>query len=125
VLATRFMAFADRTGAREALAGCIRGALARTAATASDIRVVVPLGGDGELGELEAAGIADALGGSAQTWVRIRPLVGDLSAAATSFQLVAGLATMGESVAGPDALTLVTGVDRDGVVGCCLLGAGR
>jgi 3-oxoacyl-[acyl-carrier-protein] synthase II len=116
VLATRFRAFGKQAEAGGALAECVRGALDRAGVSASDVRAVAPLGPDGELGALEESGITGVLGDSGYRWLRTRPLLGDTSAAATSFQLAAALA-----VAAPEVV-LVTGVDRDGTTGCCLLG---
>jgi 3-oxoacyl-[acyl-carrier-protein] synthase II len=110
VLATRFRAFNSPDAAAGAVADCVRAALRDAGADASDIRVVAPLGIDAEM-----AGISDALGGAEPEWIRCRPLVGDTSAASASFQLAAVLATAG------GGLALVTGIDRDGTVGCTLL----
>ena len=77
---------------------------------------------DGELAESEEAGIADALGTVEPEWIRCRPLLGDTSAASNGLQLAAVLAVAGDAGLGAGALALVTGIDRDGMVGCALLG---
>jgi 3-oxoacyl-[acyl-carrier-protein] synthase II len=121
VLATRFRAFGELSAARQALADCVREAIERAGRLAGDVRLVAPLGDDGELGEVESAAIADALGAATPQWVRCQPLLGDTAAASTSFQIAAALAA-GETWSGSTDLALVTGIDRDGTVGCALLG---
>ncbi|GAB3892787.1 beta-ketoacyl synthase N-terminal-like domain-containing protein [Kibdelosporangium lantanae] len=120
VLGTRFMAYHRPADAADALARCVQTVLAQSGTAGADVRVVVPLGGD--MGRAEEDGVVDALGGSGQKWVHTRPLIGDTSAAATALQLAAALAMLEADPAGP---ALVTGIDRDGTVGCCLLGVGR
>jgi 3-oxoacyl-[acyl-carrier-protein] synthase II len=123
MLATRFRAFGDQSGVQQALAECVRAVLARAGASAGQVRLVAPLGSGDGLAQLEEAGIAEALGGAAAPqWIRCRPLLGDTSAASNSLQLGAVLAVAGECGWGPDELALVTAVDRDGMVGCALLG---
>jgi len=123
VLGTHFRAFGDTAGARQALAECVREAIERAGVLASDVRVVVPLGDEGELREPEEGAIAEVLGTGSPEWVRCRPLFGDTFAASTSLQVAAALAA-GEKWAGPNDLALVTGIDRDGMVGCALLANG-
>ncbi|MGP3969994.1 beta-ketoacyl synthase N-terminal-like domain-containing protein [Streptomyces sp. 6N223] len=129
VLTTRFCGFHDPGGAREALADCVREALNAAHVRPSDVRLVAPgLGGGRRLAEQEEAAIGEALGlpdpadPERIEWVRIGPLVGDASAAATSLQLAAVLATAGEEGLAPGEVALVTGVERDGMVGCAVLG---
>ncbi|MFI9254339.1 beta-ketoacyl synthase N-terminal-like domain-containing protein [Streptomyces sp. NPDC053069] len=122
VLATRFRAYGERADAGKALADCVRDALARAAVAPEDIRLVAPLGAGGELALAEEAAINDALGAVKPEWVRCRPLLGDTSAASTSLQLAAVLATAGASGLGTGEAALVTGIDRDGTVGCAVLG---
>ncbi|WP_098898679.1 beta-ketoacyl synthase N-terminal-like domain-containing protein [Streptomyces sp. st77] len=124
LLATRFRAYGEPGGAREALAECVRDALRTADVRPEDIRLVAPLGAGGEWAALEEAGIADALGEVGPTWVRCRPLLGDTSAASTSLQLAAVLAAAGERGLAPGEAALVTGVERDGTVGCAVLGGG-
>ncbi|MGW7362896.1 beta-ketoacyl synthase N-terminal-like domain-containing protein [Streptomyces sp. NPDC054841] len=125
LLTTRFRAYSDqegdRNGAREALAECVRGALRTAGVRAEDVRLVAPLGG-GELAAPEEYGITDALGTARPEWIRCRPLLGDTSAAATSLQLAAVLAAAGDGGLGPGEAALVTGIERDGTVGCAVLG---
>ncbi|MET1071627.1 MAG: beta-ketoacyl synthase N-terminal-like domain-containing protein [Umezawaea sp.] len=113
VLATRFRAFAETVDARKAVEDCVRAALAQAGVSAADVRLVAPAGGEFETAE--DAGIADALDGGAPEFVRCGQLFGDTSAAGASFQLAAVLAKGGGGIA------LVTGVDRDGTVGCAVL----
>ncbi|MFD7161842.1 beta-ketoacyl synthase N-terminal-like domain-containing protein [Streptomyces violascens] len=122
VLATRFRAYADRADAQKTLAECVGSALDKAGVAPEDIRLVAPLGAGAELAAPEEAGIEDALGTARPQWIRCRPLLGDTSAASTSLQLAAVLATAGESGLGPGEAALVTGIDRDGTVGCAVLG---
>ncbi|MFB6613108.1 beta-ketoacyl synthase N-terminal-like domain-containing protein [Streptomyces sp. NPDC056367] len=115
LLGTRFRAYQDPADAGAALTACVRGALEDAGVPAGDVTVVAPLGTPGE----EAAVLAALAPGAGPKWLRCRPLVGDASAAATAFQVAAVLA---EAAGGsPGGLALVTGIDRDGTVGCALL----
>ncbi|KLL12316.1 3-oxoacyl-ACP synthase [Protofrankia sp. BMG5.30] len=121
VLAIRFGAFGAPADAGTALAGCVRGALASAGAAPESVRIVSGVDDGGEFGAVERAAVRDALGGDGARWVSCRRLIGDTSAAATSFQLATALA-----VAEPGDLALVTGVDPDGAtVGCALLSVAR
>ncbi|MEU5100703.1 MULTISPECIES: beta-ketoacyl synthase N-terminal-like domain-containing protein [unclassified Streptomyces] len=118
VLATHFRATPEpETGGAE-LAECVRAVLAKAGATADRIRLVAPLG---EHSEQEEAGIRAVTGRSAMHWLHCRPLLGDAFAASAGLQLSAALAA-GRHWSEPADLALVTGIDRDGTVGCALLG---
>lgn len=120
--ATGFRAFHEPDGAREALATCVRGALEKAGVSASDVTLVAPLGAGGPLVAQEEAAVADVLGADADPhWVRIRPLVGDTSAASAALQLAGVLAAAGEQGLAPGEAALVTGIERDGLVGCAVL----
>ncbi|GAA2398769.1 beta-ketoacyl synthase N-terminal-like domain-containing protein [Streptomyces glaucosporus] len=122
VRATRFRAYGEQHEVRPALAVCVRDALEAAGVAAGDVRRVAPLGAGGALAAQEEAAVTDALGGVEPEWIRCRPLLGDTSAASTSLQLAAVLAAAGGSGLGPDEAALVTGVERDGTVGCVVLG---
>jgi 3-oxoacyl-[acyl-carrier-protein] synthase II len=122
ILATRFGGFGAPADAGEALARAVRAALSSAGAVAGDVRVVAPLAADGALGVAEEAALRRVLGGTEPTWVRGRELFGDTSAAATGLNLAAALAVLGSDSARSGDLALVTGVDRDGTVGCALVG---
>ncbi|QIB45644.1 beta-ketoacyl synthase N-terminal-like domain-containing protein [Streptomyces aureoverticillatus] len=124
VLATRFRAFHAPDGAREALAACVLAALETAGVSADSVRVVAPLGLGGALAGQEEQGIADALGGARPRRLRVSELLGDTSAAATGLQIAAVLAAAGARGLGPGEAALITGVERDGTVGCALLGGG-
>lgn len=113
VVGTRFMAYHEPAQAAPTLARCVRSLLVPDA----DVRFVVPLGGASA--RYEEDGIVEALGGAGQKWLHVRPLIGDTSAAATALQFTAALAML---EADPTGHALVTGIDPDGTVGCCLLG---
>ncbi|GAX51784.1 beta-ketoacyl synthase N-terminal-like domain-containing protein [Streptomyces olivochromogenes] len=126
--AVRFRACAEPEGAataRRTLADCVRGALDAAGVGPENVRAVLPLAGGGPLATQEAAAVRDALGEARPRWTRLRDLVGDTSAAATSLQLAAALAESGDRGLAPGEAALITGVDRDGMVGCAVLtGAG-
>ncbi|MFG3052733.1 beta-ketoacyl synthase N-terminal-like domain-containing protein [Kitasatospora sp. NPDC048239] len=118
LLGTRFRAYHRPEEAGPALTACVRAALADAGAGAADVRLVAPLGADGEEEALRAALPA----GARPAWIRCRPLLGDTSAAATGLQLAAVLAAADEGGLPPGTAALVTAIDRDGTVGCALLG---
>ncbi|MEU6115238.1 beta-ketoacyl synthase N-terminal-like domain-containing protein [Streptomyces sp. NPDC047117] len=123
ILTTRFRAYGEPAEAGEALAACVRGALETSGVAPENVRLVAPLGVGGTLAEkLEETAVTDALGAARPEWIRCRPLLGDTSAAATSLQLAAVLAAAGGSGLGPGEAALVTGIERDGTVGCAVLG---
>ena len=120
VLATRFMAAGTTARAGETLADCVRAALKQAGVAPAQVRVVAPAAADGEFGSLESDAIHEVLGESDAQWLRYRPLIGDASAVSTAFQLAAALTVP----LGDDGVALVTGIDRDGAVGCAVLGGG-
>jgi len=122
--AVRFRGYQGTDGPREALSVCVRNALDTAGVAPEDIRSVAPLGGGGKLAAEEEQAVTDALPGAHPEWIRLREHVGDTSAAATALQLAAVLATAGERGLGPGEAALVTGVERDGQVGCAVLVGG-
>jgi len=119
VLGSRFAAFGEQEEAGRSLAGCVTGTLERLGLGPEDVRLVVPSGADGVLGQQERLGIGDALGPASDKaeWLGCRDVLGDLAAASAAFQLAAVLAA--DEPAG--SVALVTTVDRDGVTGCTVL----
>ncbi|MFF4016224.1 beta-ketoacyl synthase N-terminal-like domain-containing protein [Streptomyces sp. NPDC001843] len=117
LLGTRFRAYHRPEDAGEALTRCVRALLDDAGADGARVRFVVPLGTEGEE---DAVRQALPVGASPE-WIRCRPLLGDTSAAATGFQTAAVLALAGEGRLPAGAIALVTGIDRDGTVGCALL----
>ncbi|WP_037681796.1 beta-ketoacyl synthase N-terminal-like domain-containing protein [Streptomyces cellulosae] len=122
--ATRFRAYRGTDGPREALTACVRSALDTAGVEPGAIRFVAPLGGGGKLAAEEEQAVIDALPGVHPEWIRMRERIGDTSAAATALQLAAVLATAGEQGLGPGEAALVTGVERDGQVGCAVFTGG-
>lgn len=118
VLATHFRATPEAATGGVELAACVRAALAKAGATADRIRLVAPLG---EHAEQEESGIRAVTGDFAPHWLHCRPLMGDAFAASAGLQLSAALAA-GQYWSQPGDLALITGIDRDGTVGCALLG---
>ncbi|MGW6270296.1 beta-ketoacyl synthase N-terminal-like domain-containing protein [Streptomyces sp. NPDC055060] len=118
VLATHFRAAPDAATGGDELAACVRAVLAKAGATAGHIRLVAPLG---EYAEQEEAGIRAVTGDSEPHWLHCRPLLGDAFAASAGLQLSAALAG-GQYWPEREDLALITGIDRDGTVGCLLLG---
>jgi 3-oxoacyl-[acyl-carrier-protein] synthase II len=121
VAAARFRGYQAPDGPREALTACVRAALEAAGAAVEDVVFVAPLGGGGKLAAEEEQAVRDALPGARHEWIRLRERVGDTSAAANALQLAAVLATAGETGLGPGEAALVTGVERDGQVGCAVL----
>lgn len=115
LLATRFRTYHAPDEAANALTRCVRDALADAGVSASEVGVVAPLGTPGEEDAVRAA-----LGAQPVRWLRVRPLLGDTSAAATGFQTTAVLAAE-EGGLPPGTAALITGIDRDGTVGCAVL----
>ncbi|MFJ8860125.1 beta-ketoacyl synthase N-terminal-like domain-containing protein [Streptomyces sp. NPDC102451] len=113
--ATRFRTYHSPDEASAALTRCVRDALADAGVSASDVGFVAPLGTPGE----EDA-VRTALGTEPARWLRVRPLLGDTSAAATGFQTTAVLAAHEGGLSSGTA-ALITGIDRDGTVGCAVL----
>ncbi|MFJ4001320.1 beta-ketoacyl synthase N-terminal-like domain-containing protein [Streptomyces parvus] len=114
---TRFRAYHRPAEAADALTRCVRALLDEAGADPADVRLVVPLGTDGEEDAVREALPA----GQEPEWIHCRPLLGDTSAAATGFQTVALLALAAGGGLPAGQLALVTGIDRDGTVGCALL----
>jgi 3-oxoacyl-[acyl-carrier-protein] synthase II len=122
VRAVRFRAYADPAETAGALAHCIRDAMADADVDASAIALIAPLGADGTAGTAENEALADVLGGATPRRIDCRALTGDTSGVSTGFQLAAALAVADEQPLRPEQVALITGVDRDGQVGCVLLG---
>ncbi|WP_422770162.1 beta-ketoacyl synthase N-terminal-like domain-containing protein [Plantactinospora sp. WMMC1484] len=124
VRGSRFAAFTDLAAIRTALARCVDEVLAAAGLRAADVTVLAASDSGGELGAQEEAALVDVLGPVRPARVRCRALLGDTSAASSAFQLAAALAELaGPATVRPDGVALVTGVDRDGQVGCTLLGS--
>lgn len=119
VLSTRFRGVGDPADPRAALAACVKAAVEQAGVRGEDVRVVAPSAAEGDIGSAEKAGITDVLGATAK-WVGCRSLIGDASSVSTGFQIAAAL-SVAESF-GDNDLALVTTIDRDGTVGCALLG---
>lgn len=103
--------------ASAALAACVRSALDRAGLPARTVGLVAPGGGDAEW-----AAVVEALDGAAVRRLDCGPLTGDTSAASTALQLAAVLAAVERGELRPGTAALVTGIDREGQVGCALLG---
>ncbi|MEU4076209.1 3-oxoacyl-ACP synthase [Streptomyces venezuelae] len=117
LLGTRFRAYHRPDEAADALTTCVRALLDEAGADPDDVRLVVPLGTAGEEDAVRRA----LPTGREPEWIRCRPLLGDTSAAATGFQTAAVLARAAGGGLPAGQLALVTGIDRDGTVGCALL----
>lgn len=118
MLATHFRACTEPGSGAAELAACVHATLAKAGANADQVRLVVPLG---EHAEYEEAGIREVTGDAEPHWLRCRPLLGDAFAASAGLQLSAALAAE-RYWPEPGDLALITGIDRDGTVGCALIG---
>lgn len=119
---TRFMAFDDPSTITTVLTRCVVAALDHAGADPGEVRIVAPTDSEGDLDKAERAAVTEVVGNDAE-WLRCRPLIGDTSGASAGFQagLVLAAAERGDLRAGE--LALVTGVERDGTVGCALFEA--
>jgi 3-oxoacyl-[acyl-carrier-protein] synthase II len=118
VAATHFRAAPEPGTAGPELAACVRAALAKAGAGADRVRLVAPLG---EYAAAEEAAVREVTGDHGPHWLRCRPLLGDAFAASAALQMSAALAAE-RYWPEPGDLALITGIDRDGTVGCALLG---
>ncbi|MFJ8311752.1 MULTISPECIES: beta-ketoacyl synthase N-terminal-like domain-containing protein [unclassified Streptomyces] len=118
LLGTRFRAYHEPDRAGEALTACVRAVLDDAGVSGDRVHAVAPLGTDGEEDAVRRA----LPSGADPEWIRCRPLLGDTSAAATAFQTAAVLARAEAGGLPPGTTALITGIDRDGTVGCVLLG---
>ncbi|MEU9714603.1 beta-ketoacyl synthase N-terminal-like domain-containing protein [Streptomyces sp. NPDC047976] len=123
LLTTRFRAFGAPDQGPGALAECVRDALKQVGARVEDIRLVAPVETGGVLAGVEEQAVGEVLGPVRPRWLGTRALLGDTSAAASSFQLAAVLAALEDEETASGGLALVTAVDRDGTAGCALLAA--
>ncbi|MEU9359828.1 beta-ketoacyl synthase N-terminal-like domain-containing protein [Streptomyces sp. NPDC048301] len=114
--ATRFRTYHAPGDAAATLTRCVQDALADAGVTPSEVGLVAPLGTSGEEEAVRAA-----LGAREVRWLRVRPLLGDTSAAATGFQTAAVLAASEDGLLPSGTAALITGIDRDGTVGCAVL----
>ncbi|MFJ6215766.1 beta-ketoacyl synthase N-terminal-like domain-containing protein [Streptomyces sp. NPDC092296] len=116
LLGVRFRAHHRPGGAAQALTECVRSALDRAGVAADRVRLLAPLDA-----ETETAAVAAALGAAPSRVLDCRDLLGDTSAASTAVQVAAVLAAADQGVLAPGEVALVTGIDRDGMVGCAVL----
>jgi 3-oxoacyl-[acyl-carrier-protein] synthase II len=110
VVALEFGVYSEPEEIRPVLLSCLRRALATARARPEDVGLVAP-GGDAEA-------LADLFGDHRPERIDCAGLIGDTSAAAATFQVLAVLATAEHRDVG---LALVTAVDPDGTLGCALL----
>lgn len=107
VLGSRFMVYERAVEIRATVAACVRGLLDDLGLRAEDVGLVVSSGA-----EAEDVALDGVVGPQAERR-NCREALGDTASAASAFQLAAAL------TGGPSgAVTLVTSVDRDGIVGC-------
>ncbi|MFI0444565.1 beta-ketoacyl synthase N-terminal-like domain-containing protein [Actinomadura sp. 6N118] len=113
VLAVEFGVCADMSQAGGVLRRCVDRAFASSGVGPETLWLVVGSGGEGE-------GDAEDLDGLAAKRLCVTDLIGDTFAASSAFGIAAVLALA--EAERRDGTALVTAVDRDGVVGCALLG---
>ncbi|MFD4947203.1 beta-ketoacyl synthase N-terminal-like domain-containing protein [Streptomyces sp. NPDC058239] len=105
----------------EALRACVAAALEAAEVTAQDVRDAVPssCGGTPESAEIRV--LTRMFGAEAVARPEIGSLIGDTSAAASLFQIVALLSTAQRRSGGGDRLAVVTATDPDGAVAGAVL----
>lgn len=118
LLALEMGAFGTAAALPDALATCLRRALARADLRTADVWGVAPSALGGWLGEHERRAITAVLGKDVLE-VRTTELLGDTSAASAAFQ-VAALLALADGSDLDNRIAAVTSVDRDGVFGCAL-----
>ncbi|NYI04071.1 beta-ketoacyl synthase N-terminal-like domain-containing protein [Allostreptomyces psammosilenae] len=108
----------------DALAGCVRDALAAAGAAAGDVSTVAAgaSGAGGGWPAVEARGRGRALAGGRPYVIRVEETLGETYSASGALQLAALLAHWDPSApAGEGELGLVTSVGADGAVACAVL----
>jgi 3-oxoacyl-[acyl-carrier-protein] synthase II len=116
VLAVEFGVWADLDGIRDALARCLRRALARASVKPDEVFAVAQSSSVGFRGSLERAAAADVLG-DVSVLTKTVDAVGDTRAVSAAFQIVE-LLVRG---AGTGRIGVATTADAEGRVGCALL----
>jgi 3-oxoacyl-[acyl-carrier-protein] synthase II len=116
VLAVEFGVWGEPGQIGDALAGCLRRALARAPAGRDEVFAVAPLSSAGFGGAAERTGIVDALG-DVPLLTKTADAIGDTRAVSAAFQIVE-LLTEG---AGSHRVGVATTADGEGRVGCALL----
>ncbi|ATL86056.1 3-oxoacyl-ACP synthase I [Streptomyces malaysiensis subsp. malaysiensis] len=108
-------------GAAPALTRCVRRALRCSGVSPAEVWAVSPSAPAGSAGVAER-GVLEALFGDVEPrWVPHPEPIGDTSAAAAAFQVVAVLATAEDAPDASGKVAVITSVDRDGAVACALL----
>ena len=116
VLAVEFGIWTALDTIRDAVAGCLRRAVERTAVRRDEVFATAPLSSAGPHGSAERAGAADVLG-RVPVLTRTADAIGDTGAASAAFQIVELLI----AGAGSGRVGVATTADREGRVGCALL----
>ncbi|GAA0624833.1 beta-ketoacyl synthase N-terminal-like domain-containing protein [Kutzneria viridogrisea] len=122
---TGFRSCQDGAGVRDTLETCVRGTLRRAGVSPEQVRLIAPADLPGPAGAAEDEALTVVFGADNASCRRIhcRAQLGDTTAAATVFQLAAALAEVERgAVHDTGEYALVTGIGRDGMVGCALLG---
>lgn len=117
VLALEFGVWVEPDGIRDALAICLRTALARASAEPQEVLAVAPSAGSAPGGLRERAAAAMVFGDGVLTLTASLDAVGDARAVSTAYQIVELLASLQNSA----GIGAVTAVDAEGRVGCALL----
>jgi 3-oxoacyl-[acyl-carrier-protein] synthase II len=116
VLAVEFGVWADPAGVGEALARCLRRALARSSVSPCEVFAAAPSASSGLFADAERCALTEVLGAVPMLTATV-DAIGDTRAASAAFQIVELL-----SVPGPAGrIAVPTTVDAEGRVGCALL----
>jgi 3-oxoacyl-[acyl-carrier-protein] synthase II len=107
-------------GAPEALAGCVRRALAQAGVRPRDVALVAT-GDAGQADQAESDAVAAVLGAAAAERVLVKPVLGECQAAAGALQMAALLSLYREDPGRAGQVSLLTGRTSDGGVGAAVV----
>jgi 3-oxoacyl-[acyl-carrier-protein] synthase II len=107
--------------ARPAMEACVRSALDAAGVSGDDVWAASPSDAPGLLGDLEREILGQICGAEALERVPAVGRLGDVSAAAGSFQIAMILATAAHAPSSAGRIAVVTSADRDGSLACAVL----
>lgn len=122
ILAVETGLYGQGTGPADGLAECIRRALASAGIAPHEVRMVAPsLAGSDDRDDVERRGLVAALGATAVTMLPVKELLGETYSASGALQLAAVLAEHRGNPELDGAVSLVTSVTTEGLVGAAVV----